>query len=281
MKLGAHLSVAGGYHNALNKIVAIGGNCLQIFASSPRGWRFLPPSEDQIKQFVTLKEQLMIEPIYFHASYLINLANEPTVAVNGSKSLKNELDLASKMKVRGSIVHLGSFKNKDAFDKKGYDSNGHLIANINSVLDETPDNTIFIVENAGNKKVGQSLEEIAHILEILDNKRVKVCLDSCHLHSAGYDLSSEEKLDAFIDKFDSLIGLDKLEVWHLNDSKDPFNSGRDRHSNIGEGTLGLGTFRLILNHPKLKMLPFIIETPGFDDNGPDKQNLDILKSISS
>ncbi|MEO6508365.1 MAG: deoxyribonuclease IV [Patescibacteria group bacterium] len=279
IKIGAHLSVAGGYHNALNKIVSIGGNCLQVFACSPRSWSFMPPSQEQIVQFVTLKEKLEIDPVYFHASYLINLANEPHFARNACNSLVNEMNLAPNMQVRGSIVHLGSFKTKDGFDLNTYDVNGYLISNIKKVLESTPSELLLIIENAGNKKVGQSLEEISHIMEKVDNDRVRVCLDSCHAYSAGYDLTSEHKLDAFIQKFDSLIGLNKLELFHLNDSRDLFDSGRDRHANIGEGTLGLDTFGLILNHPKLKHLPFLIETPGFDDKGPDKQNIDILKSL--
>jgi deoxyribonuclease-4 len=207
------------------------------------------------------------------------LANAPEIAQNARKSLINELNLAPKMQVKGSIVHLGSFKTKNGFLKDGYDSEGFLISNIKNVLDSTPDESLFIIENAGNKKVGQSLEEISHIMENVNSQRVRVCIDSCHAFSAGYDFSSAEKLDSFISRFDELIGLNNLELWHLNDSRDPFESGRDRHANIGEGTLELESFKQILNHPKFKNLPFIIETPGFEGQGPDKQNIDILKSL--
>jgi deoxyribonuclease-4 len=278
-KLGAHISVAGGYHNALNKIKDIGGSSLQIFASSPRGWSFMAPSETVIQQFLELKQKLGVDPVYFHASYLINLANNWQIAGNARRSLINELKLAPQMQVRGSIVHLGSFKTGAPFDENNYDNEGNLINNITEVLQNIPQNTLFIIENAGNKKVGQSIEEIAHIMNKLQDQRVRVCLDTCHAFSAGYDLSSKEKLDEFLSRFEELIGLDKLEVIHFNDSRDPFNSGRDRHENIGEGTLGLETFQVMINHPRLLHLPFIIETPGFDDKGPDKQNLDILKSL--
>ena len=123
------------------------------------------------------------------------------------------------------------------------------------------------------------MTEIAKIINQVNNARVRVCLDTCHLHSAGYDLTSLKKLDDFLLEFDKLIGLNKLELIHLNDSRDPFNSGRDRHENIGRGTMGIATFKLLLNHPKTKNSPFIIETPGFDNKGPDKKNLDILKSL--
>jgi deoxyribonuclease-4 len=277
--LGGHLSVAGGYHNALNKTTAIGGSCLQIFASSPRGWNFTVPSEQAIEQFLKLKHELNIDPIYFHASYLINLANDWKAAYYARQSLINELNLAPKMAVKGSIIHLGSFKTKDPFDPENYDVDKNLINNITEILSKIPENALFIIENAGNKKVGQSIEEIAHIINQVQDPRVRVCLDTCHAYSAGYDLSKPEKLDEFLNRFEELVGLNRLEVVHFNDSKDPFDSGRDRHENIGKGTLGIDTFRLMLNHPKLKHLPFIIEVPGLDDKGPDKENLDILKSL--
>lgn len=283
-KLGAHLSVSGGYHNALNKTIEIGGNCLQIFASSPRGWNFSMPGEDQIKQFVDTKFELGIDPVYFHASYLINLANDFENARNSRNSLIHDLNLAAKMGVKGVIVHTGSFKElnpKDpsTFPHSNYDPYENVVINIKTILEQTPPETLFMIENAGNKKIGKDLAEITLILESVNNPRVRVCLDTCHLYSAGYDLSTEKKLEDFLLAFESTIGIKKLEVWHFNDSRDPFDSGRDRHENIGEGTLGVDPFKLIMNHPKLKDIPFIIETPGFDDKGPDKQNIDILKSL--
>lgn len=283
-KIGAHLSVNGGFHNALHKTIEIGGNALQIFASSPRGWNYTIPTEIEMKQFIDLKFELGIDPVYFHASYLINLANDYETATNSRKSLIHNLTLAAQMGVKGVIVHTGSFKEVDpaipsTFPHPSYDPYDNVIVNINTILEETPPETLFMIENAGNKKIGKDLNQIHTIMNRINNPRLRVCLDTCHLYSAGYDLSSEKKLDEFLTRFDSTIGLEKLEVWHLNDSRDPFDSSRDRHENIGEGTLGLEPFTLLLNHPYMKDLPFIIETPGFDDKGPDKQNIDILKTL--
>ncbi len=154
-----------------------------------------------------------------------------------------------------------------------------LIKNIREIIQATPNNSFFIIENAGNKKIGQALEEISQIVKEINNPRLRLCLDTCHLFSAGYQFNNNKELDIFLEKLKQLDLLDKLELWHLNDSRDPFNSSRDRHENIGQGTIGLKEFKTLLNHKKTKNYPFIIETPGFDKQGPDKKNLDILKSL--
>ncbi len=275
---GAHLSTAGGMEKALEKIVTIGGNCLQIFSTSPRGWNTAKVSAESAKKFIEKKKELRIDPIYFHASYLINLADKGSTGHLSKRSLIAELVVAKELGVKGSIVHLGSFKaeNADGTDHPFYPT---LIKNIKEVLARTPKETFFMIENAGNRKIGRSLNQIASIIKDVGSERVRVCLDTCHLFSAGYEFSTKEKLDAFLKDVDAKIGLDRLELIHANDSRDPFASMRDRHENIGEGTLGKALFKLLINHPKLKHLPFILEVPGFDDLGPDKRNLDILTSL--
>jgi len=274
LKIGAHQSVSGGYDKAIERIVNIGGNCLQIFSSSPRGWNFAKPTDNDIDLFLNAKEKNKIDPVYFHASYLVNLADDSKTGHFSKLSLISELNLAPRMNVKGSIVHLGSFKD-DKTDSK-YKT---LIANIKEIISKTPEKSLFMIENAGNHKIGQTLEEIAMIINDVGSSRVKVCLDTCHLYSAGYDLSTKEKYDSFFTKFDKLIGINRLELFHFNDSRDPFDSGRDRHENIGTGTIPIDEFKLLMTNDKTKALPFIIETPGFADNGPDKQNLDILKGL--
>lgn len=279
-KIGAHLSTSGGYHKALLSIADKGGNCLQIFSSSPRTWSPAQVEDETISQFLKLKEQLHIMPVYFHALYLVNLADPAATGEKSVVALTQELQLASRMQVVGSIVHTGSFKNKDQTlscrDEQYYSI---LLNNIKKVLTDTPDNTLLILENAGNRKIGQTVDQLAEIIEDIGNDRLRVCLDTCHLHAAGYDLRSEEHFETFLSDFDQKIGLDKLEVIHVNDSRDNLNDLRDRHENIGKGFVGIEVFKNFLNHPKTKGIPFIIETPGFDGNGPDKENIDILKSL--
>ena len=274
IKIGAHQSIAGGYAQALQRIKNIGGNCLQIFSSSPRGWNFAKVGEEEIKQFKTLKSRLLIDPVYFHASYLINLADDGQIGHMSKMSLITELNLASKLNIKGSIIHLGSYKKEVSSIKYLV-----LIKNIKEILDKTPKESLFIIENAGNRKIGQTLEEISLIVKDLNDKRIRLCFDTCHLFSNGYRFNDNNELNIFLDKLDKLNLFDKLEVWHINDSRDEFNSGHDRHDNIGQGKMNINEFKTLLNHPKTKNYPFIIETPGFDNNGPDKKNLDILKSL--
>lgn len=281
MKLGAHQSIVSGYHQALVRIKKIGGNSLQIFSSSPRGWSFPKINLNDINQFLKLKKDLQIDPIYFHASYLINLADNSKIGYLSKKSLINELILAEKLGIKGSIVHLGSFKNPK-LPKSAFQNNSHyqiLFNNIKEVLNQTPKNTLLIIENAGNRKIGQTLEELAFIFKQLNNSRLRLCLDTCHLFANGYWFQNKQELNFFLDKLHQLNLADNLELWHLNDSRDPLNSGRDRHENIGQGKIGLEEFKILLNHPQTKNYPFIIETPGFKNEGPDKKNLDILKGL--
>jgi len=274
IKLGAHQSIAGGLDKAIERVVKIGGNCLQIFSSSPRGWSFIKLNNKQIIEFIKKAKKLSVSPIYFHASYLINLADEGKVGRLSKQSLINELNLAQKLKIKGSIVHLGSYKNQVKASKYQV-----LISNIKEILEKTPKETFFIIENSGTKKIGQNLEEISLIFKDVNNSRLRLCLDTCHLFSSGYKFETKDELDQFLNKLEKLDLLDKLEAWHLNDSCDPLNSGKDRHENIGQGKIGLKEFRILLNHPRTKNYPFIIETPGFGKEGPDKENLDILKSL--
>lgn len=276
MILGAHQSITDGYHEALKRVKKIGGNCLQIFSSSPRGWTFPKVNNQQISQFLKLKSDFNIDPVYFHASYLINLADEGKIGHLSKFSLIGEMIIAKKLTIKGSIVHLGSYKNQSSIIKYQV-----LIKNIKKILNKTPQESLLIIENAGTKKIGQNLEEIAQIIKDIDNERVRLCLDTCHLFSNGYKFENKEQLDNFLNHLKKLSLLEKLEVWHLNDSRDPFNSGKDRHENIGQGTIGTDEFKTLLNHPLTKNYPFIIETPGFDNQGPDKKNLDILKSLAS
>ncbi|MCX7881255.1 MAG: deoxyribonuclease IV [Patescibacteria group bacterium] len=281
VKLGAHQSINGGYHQALIRINNIGGNCLQIFSTSPRNWSLAKIVKEEEKKFFELKDKLKIEPVYFHASYLINLADEGKIGHLSKQLLIAELTLAAKLDIKGSIIHLGSYKNFQ-FSNSNFQSNSKyrvLIKNIKEVLENTPKQSLFIIENSGTKKIGQTLEEIKQIIKDVDDKRVRLCFDTCHLFSNGHKFENQNELDQFLARLKKLSLFEKLEVFHLNDSRDEFNSGKDRHENIGQGKIGLNEFKILLNHQQTKNYPFIIETPGFNNEGPDKKNLDILKSL--
>lgn len=279
--IGAHLSTSKGFVTALENIVNKGGNALQIFSTSPRIWRPANVAEDIAASFLKKKEELGIEHVFFHASYLINLADDGKTGAISRKSLIAELTLQPRMGVNGSVVHLGSFKDKEShfdglFEHERFPT---LISNIKEILAETPEESIFIIENSASRKIGRTIEEIAQIMNAVGSDRVKVCLDTCHMHAAGYDLSTSETFHTFFDKFEKLIGLKNLTVIHMNDSRDPFGSMRDRHENIMQGSIPKEVFAQLLNSPYTKHLPFILETPGFDGEGPDKKNIDLVKSL--
>ncbi|MFB6226122.1 MAG: deoxyribonuclease IV [Candidatus Paceibacteria bacterium] len=279
MKLGAHKSISGGFDKAVERVSEIGGNCLQIFSTSPRRWLFTEKTEQEIEAFNQAREEFGVDPVYFHASYLINLANFDEVANKSKQSLIHELNLASELNIEGSVVHTGSFKQRQQEPLRDMDGYDKLIKNIQKVIKNIPDDVYFLAENSANEKIGRNLEDLQALNEDVDSSQLRVCLDTCHLHASGYDLSSEEKFEQFLEEFDNLIGIDKLELWHLNDSKDKLGDFRDRHENIGEGYLGLEVFEQIINHKQTQNIPFIVETPGFDGNGPDQKNIDKLKQL--
>lgn len=279
MKIGGHVSIAGGYAEALKRAVAIGANCMQMFSTSPRGWGTVAITKERVEEFRKRRGELAIDPVFFHASYLVNLADTGGIAERSVASLVAELRLAGALGVRGSIIHLGSYKNAIAEDvAKGKVS---LIRNIKKILRETPDEAWFIIENSGTRKIGKDIHEIGEIIAEIGSERLHVCLDTCHLHAAGYDLSSLKKFGAFFREFDSVIGLSRLALIHANDSRDAFGSLRDRHENIGDGNIPREVFRLLLSDKRTRELPFILEVPGIKDEGPDKENVERLKSIGT
>lgn len=279
MQIGAHKSAAGGYVKAAERVSDIGGTCLQIFSTSPRTWRVRDVSDEEVTEFKAAREELEIDPVYFHACYLTNLADR---GATGEKSVKNliaELTLAERLGVRGSVIHTGSYKTDDG----GPEDDAHyqtLLDNLRAILDEMPDESLLILENSGNRKIGRDPFVLGQIIEDAGgNERLKVCLDTCHLHAAGYDISTEEKFTDFFSEFDDKVGLDRLELIHTNDSRDEFGSLRDRHANIGEGEIPESVFQLLLTRPETKDLPFILEVPG-SGNGPDPKNLERLKVLA-
>lgn len=283
-RIGAHLSISKGFSHAVEQMAAIGGNTLQIFSTSPRSWAPASVTQESIKAFQVARQQHGIDPVVFHASYLINLADDADTGRKSRQALIAELKLHPKLDIIGSVIHLGSFKTPkkpslfdESVEEKKYQT---LLHNITEILAETPEDSTFIIENDATKKICQSIDTIARIIDDLQNPRIKVCLDTCHLHAAGYALSPPDAYDSFMSDFDKKIGLDRLACIHLNDSKDPFASGRDRHANLGEGSVDESVFRSVLTDSRLASVPIILEVPGFDGEGPDKQNMDLAWSYA-
>lgn len=273
LHIGAHVSIAGGFLRGAERAAAIGASAVQMFSSSPQQWGRGKPDEKDIKAFKAYADKHLISPCYFHASYLLNLADIGRIGKASATTLIHELTLALKLGVRGSVVHVGSWKG-------GTPDYERLAVVVRDILRRTPEETVFIMENSGTRKIGLMLEELGELSRRVKSPRFKVCLDTCHLFAAGYDIRTKEKLDVFLKDFETKVGMERLELLHVNDSRDPFGSYRDRHENLSEGEIGLEPFRVLVNHPKLKSLPFILEVPGFDGEGPDKKNVEILKRLA-
>lgn len=280
-RIGAHLSIAGGLFRAVESIVAKGGNALQIFSSSPRGWVAPAPAPAPVDKFKSLAKVNDITPVFIHAKYLINLASENKDLVDKSiASLKYDLGVSNLIGAAGVIVHLGSHQGR------GFDAvKNQLTRSISIILQDTQGPGQLIIENSAGQqgKLCSRFSEIKSIFGSVNSNRLSWCFDTCHGFNAGYFLGkgSENTLiqNDIVDEAKKLKILNRLVCLHVNDSRDDFNSGHDRHANLGQGKMGLELLRRYVNHPQLRHLPLIIETPGFNNEGPDKKNLDILKSL--
>jgi deoxyribonuclease-4 len=277
MKIGAHVSTAGGIDNAIGRGSDLGCETIQIFGSSPQSWFFKPVPEENIQAFKDQAREAGLGPVFFHCIYLINLGNPNPDNVNkGIKSLTNYMNLAHDIEARGIIFHPGSHKGVgfDAILKQTVDS-------IIEVLEDAPEGPWLTLENTAGmgQHIGARFEELGRIIKMVGSPRLKVCLDTEHSFAAGYDVATKDGLESAMDEFDREIGLDRLVAVHANDSKQPLGSGIDRHENIGQGHIGIEGFENIMAHPAFKDLPFFLEVPGMEGGGPDQANVDILKGI--
>ena len=276
MDLGAHVSAAGGVDKAVARATAIGAEAIQLFASSPRGWKFRPIPDEKAESY---REQAATEGIrstFLHGSYLVNLGGKPDLVEKSVDSLINHMNAAAQIGARGVIFHSGSHKGVgfDAIFEQAIDV-------LYTVLDNTDDDVQLIIENCAglNAQIGASFAEIGMMIKAVDSPRLTVCLDTEHAFAAGYNLAERDGIETTMEEFDTEIGLEKLVVVHANDSKVELGSGIDRHENIGEGFIGIDGFEVIMAHPAFADVPFLLEVPGENRKGPDKPNLDRLKDI--
>ncbi len=277
MKLGAHVSTRGGVPNAIDRAMEIGAETIQIFASSPRGWAFKPIPEDQALAFRQKSEAAGISPVFLHGIYLVNLGSE-LLRDKAIESLTNHMRAASQLGAAGVIFHGGSHKGA------GFDTILNRAASaLQEVLRNSPPGVWLILENSAGMgaHIGASFQEMSRLIKAVGSPQMKVCLDTEHAFAAGYNIADKDSINANIDEFDREIGLPNLVAVHANDARVPFGSGVDRHENIGEGHIGLEGFEVIMGHSAFKDVPFLLEVPGIEGNGPDKENLDRLKAIRS
>jgi len=274
MRFGFHISIAGGFLKVIERAKRLGCETIQIFSRSPRGWNY--PKLD-LSEAESFKERLKIRPFFVHMPYLPNLSSsDPELSQKSLESLKIELRRASLLDADGLVTHLGSHKGKG--EERGIKN---LIENINQALCEVQNRVMLLLENTAGQgaEIGYRLEQIVSVLAgIEDKERVGLCIDTAHAFEAGYDISSEEGLTKFLETLESLVGLEKVKLIHFNDSKTPLGSRKDRHWHIGEGFLGIEGISRFINHPALKALPAIMETPRKTDED-DLKNMARAREI--
>jgi len=268
----------------IERAQAMGAETIQIFGAPPQTWRRRVYSPQEAEAFRAQAAAADIWPAFIHGVYLVNLAtSNPENLVKSQDALIADMVLSSAIGAKGVIFHIGSHRGV------GYEKVfGQIVDSVRRVLAETPEDAWLILENSAGMgdSVGRKLGELAAIMKEMASPRLKVCFDTQHAFSAGYDVATADGLAVTVDEFEREVGLAHLVAIHANDSKCPLGGGVDRHENIGEGHIGRAGFEVIMAHPAFRDLPFLLEVPGFPTEGkkpagPDKENVDRLKAIAA
>jgi deoxyribonuclease IV len=275
--LGAHVSTTGGIHTAIDRIEKLRGDSVQLFTQSPRTWRPTNHDPANFERFKERRAETGVGGVLCHALYLVNLATpDKTVYGKSVATLVNTVDVAAAIEADGVVFHVGS--HLGAGLEAGLE---HVVPALEEALDHCSDTTWLLMENSAGAggTIGRSLAELGTIFERLGrHRRLGICLDSCHLYASGYDVTDAGELDAVLQEVDTLFGLERLRALHVNDSKAPLGSNRDRHENIGDGLIGKA-LSVFLGHPQLQGLPAVLEVPGKDGHGPDAEELKKLRRL--
>lgn len=284
---GAHMSVAGGLPRAVARAVVHRCDALQVFAKNANQWRGRPLPPDEVAQFRRDVASAGLVAVVSHASYLINLATaDAALRAQSREAMADELDRAEALGLLGVVLHPGAYTTGRASDGI------RLIAdNLRDLLDARADGTTMVLLEctAGQgSSIGSRFEELAEVIGLMDgHARVGVCLDTCHLLAAGYDLTTDDGYAETFAAFGRIVGFDRLRVFHVNDSKKPLGSRVDRHEHIGKGHLGLESFRRLVNDRRFASIPMLLETPKGEGKptGPiavdplDEGNLNTLRAL--
>lgn len=277
--LGAHMSIAGGLHLAVERILRVGGESLQIFAKNQRQWRAADLDDESAARFRSAVANADRLVVAVHDTYLVNLASpDETIQRKSVEAFADELQRTSRLGIPYLVAHPGAYVEgtlEDGLDR--------FVRNLDLAIhiSQTADVRILIENTAGQgTQIGCRFDEIAHILGAsCHGHRLGVCFDTCHGFGAGYDIRTKKVYRSTFADFHRIIGLQRLEFFHLNDSKRELGSRVDRHEHIGRGGIGLEGFRLLLNDPRFRDHPMVLETPKGKDLAEDIENLRVLRGL--
>jgi deoxyribonuclease-4 len=278
MRFGFHISIAGGFSNVVERAHARGCETIQFFSRNPRGWKYDPLDEKDVAEFQSSIQSSNLFPIFLHLPYLPNIASQESKFYKRSiDSIATDLKRAKQLGAQYLIIHIGH-----RLESSQDEAIEAVAQGINQAFEKVKNSVILLMENTAGQgtEIGYDFDQIQKIIErVHDFKRMGICLDTAHSFEAGYDLSNKEGIERTLASFDKTIGLERLHLLHLNDSKTPLGSRKDRHWHIGEGYIGPDGFRNLINHPLLKHLPGIMETPR-KDTVEDLKNMKVIRSLA-
>jgi deoxyribonuclease-4 len=275
MRIGAHLRVSNGYDAAVAYASRLGYDALQFFAGNPKTYRVTPADAPALERFARLRAAAGITPAVIHTSYLINLASDdPKVVGNSLKLLKNDLKVAAIGDIAFVNTHLGSYGSRDR--PAGFAS---VVTALEDALDGIAPNVMLVMENSAGagQLCGGTIEELGELVRAIGHPNLRVCLDTAHTWAAGYALDSVDAVERFFELVERELGLDRVVMFHFNDTQIELGGHRDRHWHIGEGRIGIAGFRAIAAHPGVRDKVAILETPGEEDD--DARNLATMRTV--
>ena len=277
MRFGFHISIAGGFSKVVERAKVRGCETIQFFSRNPRGWKYSPLNRNEVEEFRSSIKSSGLFPIFLHLPYLPNIASLKSKFYKQSiHSIATDLQRAEQLGAQYLIIHIGHRMETSEDEAIEAVSQG-----IDQAFERVRNSVILLLENTAGQgtEIGYNFEQMQKIIDaVKGKKRIGVCLDTAYAFEAGYDLSNKDGLERTLENFDQTIGLKRLHLLHLNDSKAPLGSRKDRHWHIGEGYIGLEGFRYLINHPLLKHLPGIMETPR-KDTVEDLENMKVIRSL--
>jgi deoxyribonuclease-4 len=279
--IGAHESISGGVHTAFERAASVGCRTVQVFTKNNNQWRARPLTEDDVANYKTAQRESSIAPVVAHDCYLINLcATDKAILKKSRDAFLDELQRCEMLGIPYLNFHPGN--HVGAGDEEGIK---RIVESLNWAHERSKGFSVLsVLETTAGQgtAIGHRFEQLRKIIDGVDEpKRMAVCIDTCHIFAAGYDIRSDEAYEKTMDEFDSVIGFDRLVAFHMNDSKKGLGSNVDRHEHIGKGEIGKEGFRLIMRDARLVNIPKILETPKGEDLQEDRMNLAMLKNLAA